>query len=98
MRILNIEEGINSAIERQKKLTKNSAEVRTYMWESREINQAYNFYSALDSLNGIDFNIMGQQYTLALETALNKVNDEKFLETTKDRIKKTVDSWKEKKK
>jgi len=84
-------------IGRQKKLTDYTDDVRTYMWETKEIGKEFDFYTALDSLNSTDFNTMGEQYTAAFESALKKVTDKEFLVTAKEAIKKTVDSWTERK-
>lgn len=97
--IIKLEENIKNITERQKKLAEeNTAEARSYMWESREINRAFNFYTALDSLNSDDFNTMASQYTSSCESALKKVTDKEFLEKTEKIIRKTVESWKERKK
>ncbi|MEC7863978.1 MAG: hypothetical protein VYB55_02820, partial [Bacteroidota bacterium] len=62
--LVKLEKNIQSSIERQKKLAEeNTIEARTYMWESRKINRVFNFYTALDSLNSVDFNTMASQYT-----------------------------------
>jgi len=97
--IINLEENIKNISERQKKLSEeNTVEARSYMWESREINRAFNFYTALDSLNSDDFNTMTSKYTLSCESVLKKVTDKEFVEKTRKIIRKTVESWKERKK
>ena len=96
--IIKLEKNINSAVEQQKKLAdKNSAETRAYMWEARELAKDFNFYAAIDSLNIADFNSMTKQYAEAFESSLNKVTEADFLITEKERIKKTTDSWLERK-
>mgnify|MGYP006139552775 CR=1 FL=1 len=96
--IIKLEKNINSAVEQQKKLVdKNSAETRAYMWEARELAKDFNFYAAIDSLNIADFNSMTKQYAEAFESSLNKVTEADFLITEKERIKKTTDSWLERK-
>ena len=97
--IRKLEENIKSAIERQKKLLEeNSANARAYMWEAREIGRNFNFYTAIDSLNSIDFKKMTEQYKAAFESSLNKLTDIKFLVESKEKITKTANYWIEQKK
>ena len=95
--ITGIDKDIDYFIGRQKKLSEYSEDAKTYMWKTREIARDFNFYTALDSLNSTDFNAMTEKYTAAFESSLNKVTDAEFLVTTKERIKKTTDSWVERK-
>jgi thiol-disulfide isomerase/thioredoxin len=93
-----IDKGISSYTSQQQKNLKNNTEdVRLYMWETREIAKDFNFYAAIDSLNIADFNSMTKQYAEAFESSLNKVTEADFLITEKERIKKTTDSWLERK-
>ena len=96
MRINNEITGINKDIVyfigRQEKLAEYSEDAKTYMWETRNIARDFNFYTALDSLNSIDFNNMAEQYTAAFQTLLNNVTDAEFIVTAQEKIKKTTDS------
>ena len=96
--IIKLEKNINSAAEQQNKLVdKNSVDARTYMWETRAIARDFNFYAAIDSLNSSDFNAMTEQYAAAFQSLLNNVTDAEFLVTAQEKIKKTTDSWVERK-
>jgi thiol-disulfide isomerase/thioredoxin len=95
--ITGIDKDIEYFIGRQEKLAKYSLDVKTYMWETRNIARDFNFYTALDSLNSTDFNNMLEQYTAAFETLLNNVTDAEFIVTAKERITKTTNSWLERK-
>jgi thiol-disulfide isomerase/thioredoxin len=95
--IAKIDRDITYFIERQEKLTDYTEDVRTYMWETSKIGRDFNFYAAIDSLNSADFNEMVEQYTATFQVLLNKVTDAKFIVTAKERIKKTTNSWLERK-
>ena len=95
--ITGIDKDIEYFIGRQEKLAEYSLDVKTYMWETRELGRDFNFYAAIDSLNSTDFNNMAEQYAAAFESELNKVTDAEFIVTAKERIKKTTDSWLERK-
>ena len=84
-------------IGRQEKLANYSVDVKNYMWETRNIARDFNFYTALDSLNSTDFNNMAEQYTAAFQTLLDNVTDAEFLVTAQEKIKKTTNSWVERK-
>jgi thiol-disulfide isomerase/thioredoxin/predicted ester cyclase len=95
--ITGIDKDIDYFVGRQEKLSEYSLDVKTYMWETKEIARNFNFYTALDSLNSTDFNNMAEQYSAAFQTLLNNVTDAEFIVTAQDRIKKTTDSWLERK-
>jgi thiol-disulfide isomerase/thioredoxin len=96
--IIKLEKNINSAVEQQKKLVdKNSAETRAYMWEARELGREFNFYAAIDSLNSTEFNQLLDKYTKTFQSLLNNVTDAEFIVDAKERIKKTTNSWLERK-
>ena len=95
--IASIDEKNTYFIGRQEKLANYSVDVKTYMWETRNIARDFNFYTALDSLNSTDFNKMAEQYTAAFQTLLDNVTDAEFLVTAQEKIKKTTDSWVERK-
>ena len=95
--ITGIDKDIEYFIGRQGKLAEYSLDVKTYMWETRNIGRDFNFYAAIDSLNSTDFNNMAEQYAAAFESELNKVTDAEFIVTAKERITKTTDSWLERK-
>ncbi len=95
--IAEIDKSIAYFIERQEKLADYTEDVRTYMWETRNIARGFDFYTALDSLNSTDFNNMAEQYSASFESSLNNVTDVEFIVTAKEKIKKTTDSWLERK-
>jgi thiol-disulfide isomerase/thioredoxin len=95
--ITGIDKDIEYFIGRQEKLAEYSEDAKTYMWKTRNIARDFNFYAAIDSLNSTDFNNMAEQYAAAFESELNKVTDADFIVTAKERIKKTTDSWLERK-
>ena len=95
--IASIDEKNTYFIGRQEKLANYSVDVKTYMWETREIAKDFNFYAAIDSLNITDFNKMTEQYSAAFQSLLNNVTDSEFIETAQQRIKKTANSWLERK-
>ena len=95
--ITELDKNIDYFIERQEKLSNYSEDVRTYMWKTREIGRQFNFYAAIDSLNSIDFHEMTKQYTAEFQSLLNKVTDTEFIVEAKEKIKKTTDSWLERK-
>lgn len=95
--ITSIDEKNTYFIGRQEKLANYSVDVKTYMWETRNIARDFNFYAAIDSLNSIDFNNMAEQYSAAFQASLNNVTDAEFIVTAKERITKTTDSWLERK-
>lgn len=95
--ITELDKNIDYFIERQEKLSNYSENVRTYMWKTREIGRQFNFYAAIDSLNSIDFHEMTKQYTAEFQSLLNKVTDTEFIVEAKEKIKKTTDSWLERK-
>ena len=95
--ITGIDKDIEYFIGRQGKLAEYSLDVKTYMWETRNIGRDFNFYAAIDSLNSTDFNNMAEQYAAAFQTLLNNVTDAEFIVTAKERITKTTDSWLERK-
>ena len=95
--ITSIDEKNTYFIGSQEKLANYSVDVKTYMWETRNIARDFNFYAAIDSLNSADFNAMAEQYTAAFQTLLNNVTDAEFIVTAKERITKTTDSWLERK-
>lgn len=95
--ITSIDEKNTYFIGRQEKLANYSVDVKTYMWETRNIARYFNFYAAIDSLNIIDFNNMAEQYAAAFQASLNNVTDAEFIVTAKERITKTTDSWLERK-
>ena len=92
-----IDKNIAYLIGRQEKLADYTEDARTYMWETRNIARGFNFYTALDSLNSTEFNNMAEQYSAAFESSLNNVTDVEFIVTAKEKIKKTTDSWLERK-
>ena len=95
--IASIDEKNTYFIGRQEKLANYSVDVKNYMWETRNIARDFNFYTALDSLNSTDFNNMAEQYTAAFQTLLDNVTDAEFLVTAQEKIKKTTNSWVERK-
>ena len=95
--IANIDKNIDYFIGRQEKLADYTEDVKTYMWETRKIGRDFNFYAAIDSLNSTDFNKMAEQYTAAFQSLLNNVTDVKFIVDAKEKIKKTTNSWLERK-
>ena len=95
--ITGIDKDIVYFIGRQEKLAEYSEDAKTYMWETRNIARDFNFYTALDSLNSTDFNNMAEQYSAAFQTLLNNVTDAEFIVTAQEKIKKTTDSWLERK-
>jgi len=95
--ITNIEKNIDYFIGRQKKLANYTKDVKTYMWETSQIGKDLNFDAALDSLNSADFNEMLAQYTSDFQSLLNNVTDAEFIVDAKERIKKTTNSWLDKK-
>jgi len=95
--ITSIDEKNTYFIGSQEKLANYSVDVKTYMWETRNISRDFNFYAAIDSLNSIDFNNMAEQYAAAFQASLNNVTDAEFIVTAKERITKTTDSWLERK-
>ena len=95
--ITGINKDIDYFVGRQEKLSEYSLDVKTYMWETKEIARNFDFYTALDSLNSTEFNNMAEQYSAAFQTSLSNVTDAGFIVTAQDRIKKTTDSWLERK-
>jgi thiol-disulfide isomerase/thioredoxin len=95
--ITNIDKDIAYFIEMQGKVAEYSGDVKNYLWETSETTRNFNFYAALDSLNGTDFNAMTEQYAAALQSSLKKVTDVEFLKMGKERITKTANSWIERK-
>jgi len=95
--ISEIDKRIAYFIGRQKKLANYTKDVKTYMWETSQIGNDFNFYAALDSLNSTDFNEMLAQYTSAFQSLLNNVTDAEFIIDAQERIKKTTNSWLERK-
>ena len=91
--VANIDRDIEYFIGRQEKLSQYSNDVRSYMWETSEISRAFNFYAALDSLNTTEFKYMTEQYTQSYQSSLNRVTNEEFLATAKERITKTTNRW-----
>ncbi len=88
-----LNENINYFIKRKKKLITYSEDVRLYMWETIEIGKQYDFYTAIDTLNKMEFNNMLDSYSKQFFVSLNKVSDSNFLEKAKTKIKKTIDNW-----
>ena len=95
--ITDIDKNIVYFIERQEKLAEYSEDAKTYMWETRNIARDFNFYAAIDSLNSAGFNEMLTQYISEFQSLLNKVTDTEFIVKEKERIKKTTNSWLERK-
>ena len=95
--ITDIDKDIVYFIERQEKLAEYSEDAKTYMWETRNIARDFNFYAAIDSLNSAGFNEMLTQYISEFQSLLNKVTDTEFIVKEKERIKKTTNSWLERK-
>ena len=91
--VTELDKSIANFISRQDKLSKYAKDVKTYMWETRELGGKFNFYVALDSLNSTDFNEMLAQYTSVFQSLLNNVTDAEFIIDAKERIKKTTNSW-----
>ncbi len=91
--VANIDRDIEYFIGRQEKLSQYSNDVRSYMWETSEISRAFNFYAALDSLNTTEFKYMTEQYAQSYLSSLNRVTNEEFLATAKERITKTTNRW-----
>ena len=91
--VANIDRDIEYFIGRQEKLSQYSNDVRSYMWETSEISRAFNFYAALDSLNTTEFKYMTEQYTQSYQSSLNRVTNQEFLATAKERITKTTNRW-----
>mgnify|MGYP001308870342 CR=1 FL=1 len=83
--------------DRQKKLAEYTEDVKMYKWKTSRIGRDFNFYAAIDSLNSIGFNEMIKQYTAEFQSLLNKVTDTEFIVEAKEKIKKTTDSWLERK-
>ena len=95
--IVEIDKRIASFIRRQEKLANYTKDVKTYKWETSKIGREFNFYTAIDSLNSTEFNELLDKYTEAFQSSLNKVTDAEFIVEAKERIKKTTDSWLERK-
>ena len=95
--ITGIDKDIVYFIGRQEKLAEYSEDAKTYMWETRNIARDFNFYAAIDSLNSAGFNEMLTQYISEFQSLLNKVTDTEFIVKEKERIKKTTNSWLERK-
>tara|TARA_B100000902_G_scaffold22218_1_gene26777 strand:- start:21241 stop:22467 length:1227 start_codon:yes stop_codon:yes gene_type:complete len=88
-----LNENINYFIKRKEKLITYSEDIRLYMWETIEIGKQYDFYTAIDTLNKMEFNNMLDSYSKQFFVSLNKVSDSNFLEKAKTKIKKTIDNW-----
>ena len=92
-----IENNLDYFIESQKKLDDYSDDYRNYLWETKAITKDYNFYAALDSLDGEEFNKMIKRYISDFEIYLKKIADIKYLKKAKEQIKKTTKYWSERK-
>ena len=68
--ITSIDEKNTYFIGRQEKLANYSVDVKTYMWETRNIARDFNFYAAIDSLNSIDFNNNGRTIYCSLSNII----------------------------
>ncbi|MEE2700515.1 MAG: TlpA disulfide reductase family protein [Bacteroidota bacterium] len=88
-----LEKSIANYITKQDKLTGYSQDVRTYMLETRNVANNYNFYAAIDSLNSSEYMKMITDYTNEFHTLLSEVSNSEFIAEAKERIKKTTDNW-----
>ena len=95
--IAGLDEMSNMFIDQQEKLADYTEDVRTYMWETREIGSEFNFYAAMDSLNGEQFSNMIERYSAEFLALLSKVTDAEFIAEAKDKITKTRKNWLERK-
>jgi len=95
--IAEIDKRIAYFIGRQEKLANYTKDVKTYKWETSKIGRNFNFYTAIDSLNSTEFNELLDKYTEVFQSSLNKVTDAEFIVTAQEKIKKTTDSWLERK-
>lgn len=96
--IAEIDKRIAYFIGRQEKLANYTKDVKTYKWETSQVGRDFNFYAAIDSLNSTEFNELLDKYTEAFQSSLNKVTDDaEFIVEAKERIKKTTNSWLERK-
>ena len=95
--IAGLDEMSNMFIDQQEKLADYTEDVRTYMWETREIGSEFNFYAAMDSLNGEQFSNMIERYSAEFLALLSKVTDAEFIAEAKDKITKTSKNWLERK-
>mgnify|MGYP006090093527 FL=1 len=95
--IAGLDEMSNMFIDQQEKLADYTEDVRTYMWETREIGSEFNFYAAMDSLNGEQFSNMIERYSAEFLALLSKVTDAEFIAEAKEKITKTRKNWLERK-
>ena len=91
--IFALNKNINYFIEKKEKLASYSKDIRLYMWETIEIGRKYDFYTAIDTLNKMEFNNMLDSYSEQFFISLNNVSDSYFLEKAKLKIKNTIDNW-----
>ena len=92
-----LEKSISNYMQQQDKLSKYTQDVKNYMWETRNATRNYNFYAAIDSLNSSEYAEMIADYTNEFNALLSKVSDAEFIIEAKERIKKTTDSWMQRK-
>jgi thiol-disulfide isomerase/thioredoxin len=83
--------------ERQDRLSEYGMDVRSYMMELGKLGKEFNFWMALDSLNGEEFNTMLTDYAQKRSELLAKVTDEDYKAKAQESIDKTVSSWSERK-
>jgi thiol-disulfide isomerase/thioredoxin len=95
--IAGLDENIDYFIGKQEKLADYTEDVRTYMWETREIGSEFNFYAAMDSLNSEQFSNMLEGYSAEFLALLSKVTDAEFIAEAKEKITKTSKNWLERK-
>jgi len=95
--IAGLDEMSNMFIDQQEKLADYTEDVRTYMWETREIGSEFNFYAAMDSLNSEQFSNMIERYSAEFLALLSKVTDAEFIAEAKEKITKTRKNWLERK-
>ena len=92
-----LDEYIGYYSQRQETIASLPESARQYKWEESKVKKKYNFYAALDSLNGSEFDTMLVDYSEQLKGLLASVEDTGFVSTTFQNINGTTSSWKERK-
>ena len=91
--IAEIDKRIAYFIGKQKTLSTYTEDIRKYKWKTSKIGREFDFYTAIDSLNSVEFNEFSDKYTKAFESFLNNVTDVVFIAEEKAKIKKTTSGW-----
>lgn len=84
-------------IKRQGELSDYTIDVRQYIMESRKVDQQFDFYYAVDTLNVSEFDELLNNYSVTLNKLLTKVEDKEYVSSIQDKIIKTIDRWTDRK-